>query len=142
MSFREVRLEILEEHRLLRTALADVETLRSQLEAGDGSGARALLESGRSLYQRFAAHLAHEDRALVPAVGAIAGPAVADKITKEHREQRVLLEYLLGQIAQPERPAVLLAQELQQFATLLEADMREEEALLLRLDESSSAPAV
>lgn len=140
MSFREVRREILEEHRRLRMAVADVESLRSQLEAGDESVARALLESGRALYQRFAAHLALEDRDLVPAVGEIAGQAIADKITKEHREQRELLEYLVGRIAHFERPTVLLARDLQQFATLLQVDMREEEALLLRLDASPSPP--
>lgn len=136
MSLRDVRLGILEDHRALRSAVAEVETLRGRLEAGDEGVAQALLESGSALCRAFAAHLALEDRDLVPAVRVLAGPRVAERIVEEHREQRELLDYLVGHLSHPERPGVLLARELHHFATLLQEDMQEEEALLLRLDPS------
>ncbi len=136
MSFRDARLRILEDHRALRSAVGEVETLRSRLEAGDEDAARQLLEAGSALCRTFADHLSLEDRELVPAVRALAGPRVAEQIVEEHREQRELLDYLVGHLSHPERPGVLLARELHHFATLLREDMREEEALLLRLDPS------
>jgi hypothetical protein len=134
MSFREVRLQILEEHRALRETLVVVEGLCARLEGGDLEAAAVLRDCGRTLYHRFAAHLVLEDHVLLPAIRDIAGEESAEQLVAEHREQRELLGYLLGRLAHPGRPALLLAQELRQFAALLEEDMRHEEETLLRSD--------
>lgn len=132
MSFREVRLQILEEHRALRETLAVVEGLCGRLEGGDLEAASLLRDFSRTLYHRFAAHLVLEDHVLLPAIRDIAGDESAEQLQVEHREQRELLGYLLGRLAHPGRPALLLARELQQFAALLQEDMRHEEETLLR----------
>ncbi|HME69928.1 MAG TPA: hemerythrin domain-containing protein [Myxococcota bacterium] len=142
MSFCDVRLEILQEHRGLRLALATVEALCVQLEGGDPEAAQALLHSGRALYQQFAAHLNLEDQILLPTLEAVAGSASASQLAAEHREQRELLGYLLGRMAYPGRPALLLARELRQFAALVREDMREEEETLLVLDAPAERPGV
>jgi len=134
MSFRQVRREILEEHCALRLGLANVEALCNRLEHGDERSAHALVNCGRALYERFAAHLVHEDQILISALGVVAGRAIAEKRSAEHREQRELLEYLLGRLDRPGYPALLLARELRHFAELVREDMQEEEEFLLRRD--------
>jgi len=139
MSFREIRQEVVEDHRVLAQGLDVIEDLCARIEAGEDKAAAALRERGRGLYERFAAHLVLEDRVLVPYLQATAGSESARQLTAEHREQRELLGYLLGRLAQSGRPAVLVARELREFAALLRAEMQSEEEALLGPDGPSPA---
>lgn len=132
MSFHEVRREILEDHRELGEVLASVEDLCARLEGGEAGALPVLRDRGRALLERFAAHLALEDRILLPALRSAARNEAADELMAEHREQRELLQFLLGRLDLAQRPALLLVRELQQFATFLREEMRQEDDLLLR----------
>jgi hemerythrin-like domain-containing protein len=141
MSFHEIRDEILAEHRQLGAAMKEVEVLCERLEAGDAATAERLISSGRALYERFAAHLAREDRILLPSLEQVGGCESSRRLLAEHREQRELLSYLLGRISQTDRPALLASRELRQFGALLREDMDREERTLLH-PEGQNPPVV
>jgi hemerythrin-like domain-containing protein len=130
-----IRSAILAEHDEMRKLLGRVEALARDFERAseDDSGLGAQLhEHGVALYERFGAHLDHEQSLLEPVFArrGARGELMARRLAAEHHEQRELLRYLLKRLSsQP--PTLLIARELQHFADFLRFEMREEEERLL-----------
>ena len=129
MSVRDARDDILREHEELRAAVAGIEALVVRFERGELEE-ESLREAARSLYTRLVAHLALEDRLLVPSLRDVAGQDVAERLSRDHAEQRSLLGYLIGRLVPEAAPPALVASDLRQFLTLLHTDMDSEERLL------------
>ena len=132
----EVRGRILGDHADLRRMLAEIEDLAERFERGDAEVARALRDHGLALHARLCAHLDLEDEILAPALqNADAwGEVRAERLAREHREQRELLQYLLERLREESRPTLLVAREFRNFALLLRSDMEQEEETALRED--------
>lgn len=136
MARRAIRSEILAEHDEMRKLLDQVDALatRSELasEEEEPEPSAQLRECGLALYERFGAHLDHEQSLLEPVFerrGA-QGKRMARRLATEHHEQRELLRYLLKRLSsQP--PTTLIARELRHFANFLRFEMRQEEERLL-----------
>lgn len=130
-----VRKRILAEHAALRSALDEIDALSEAFRHGEpGSGSR-LRQCGRSFVEIFAAHILTEDVLLVGALRGIeSGVDLADRLMREHREQRELVGYLLGRLADDERPTTLVASEMRSFSHLVRIDMEHEEGTILRED--------
>ena len=129
----QVRERVLDDHMELRDLIEAVEALSDAFEKGGDASGIALREHATALYEVFAAHLSLEDAFLIPALREIpeAGAAMADRLEREHREQRELILYLLGRLQQQERPTSLVANEVRSFAEYLRSDMMHEEATIL-----------
>jgi hemerythrin-like domain-containing protein len=129
MEPREIRERIRADHAALRPLLAAVAELARRVEAGQEEAVEPLRERGVALHDRFAEHLALEDRILLPFVRRSTGdgPARAERIAREHTEQRLLLDYILGRLRDQRRPSLVLGRELLGFVDLLQDEMEEEE---------------
>ena len=140
----EVRSRILSEHVELRAMLDEIDGLVGRFES-EPELAAPLREKGLALYARLAAHLDLEDEILAPALrqGDASGPRRAERLSHEHHEQRELLKYLVGRLAENARPTLLMVRELRNFAQLLREDMKHEESTLLseRALHDGSGPA-
>ncbi len=127
----EVRQRILEEHEKLRDSIYIVRNLAREAARGDSSRVPTLEKRAVGLGSELATHLDLEDRHLVPVVLECLGEEAAANLSREHAEQRALLEYILRRLRDERRPPLLLARELQTLSELLLEDMaREEEELL------------
>jgi iron-sulfur cluster repair protein YtfE (RIC family) len=131
-----IRSEIVAQHAELRALLPKVESLAEQFEraAPDARdlGVR-LREAGLALYEKFGAHLDHEQQLLEPVLRAAGaeGERRARRLEHEHREQRELLHFLLHRLREQPEPTLLLARQLQDFAQFLRFEMDHEEESLL-----------
>jgi hypothetical protein len=133
MDPKAVRDRILEDHDRLRAQPAEIESLADCFEKAGAEVGAELREHGVALCEQFAAHLAYEDAQLVPILRAIPGrgDALADRLAREHREQRELLHFLVGRLGQQRRPTTLIARELLSLCAYLREDMAHEEANLV-----------
>lgn len=130
-----VRVRILAEHAALRSALDELETLSEAFRHGQTGLAAKLRETGKAFVEVFAAHILTEDTLLVAALRTLeSGDDLADRLVHEHREQRELIGYLLGRLADDGRPTTLVANEMRSFAHLVRIDMEHEEGTILRED--------
>ena len=129
----EIRKSVLDDHALLRGILEGVEELARRVLEGEFAQVSSLRERGLELHTKLCEHLDREDRLLVPALNRAGGegPSLAKSVTREHREQRGLLEYILGRLGDESRPTVVLARELQSFVEVLSQDMLREESEML-----------
>jgi hemerythrin-like domain-containing protein len=134
MDPKAVRDRILDDHGRLRDQLGAIESLAEQFEKLGAEVGAELCELGIALCEVFASHLSFEDAQLSPLLRAIPGKgdALADRLAREHREQRELLRYLVGRLEQESRPTTLIARELTSFCDYLRQDMEHEEANLVR----------
>lgn len=131
----EVRQRILQEHEKLRSLLQLVSDLARGVSEGEQGIAPALESQARGLDHELRTHLDLEDRHLLPVVLECLGEEAARDLSREHAEQRALLEYVLVRLDDDARSAVLVARDLENLAELLLDDMRgEEEALLANPD--------
>jgi iron-sulfur cluster repair protein YtfE (RIC family) len=123
----EVRQRILDDHAALRRLLADVQ----QTLGAAAPEPRALRALGDALRQRFAEHLALEERTLVPALRAIDawGEERAGRLEREHREQRARLDAIVARLQQEAGAA--LAADLRGLAREILLDMEHEEKTVL-----------
>jgi hemerythrin-like domain-containing protein len=133
MIARRVRERILSDHESLRGLLDEVDqqALRVGRDVEDGGGRLRAL--GLQLLRQFSDHLALEDRLLAPALRR-AGPTgreLAEQLDADHREQRELLDYLLGKVRDWSRPATVVAADWRNFVELVLDDMAQEEATIL-----------
>ena len=133
MASPEVRRRILEDHAELRVVSAAVGAMAERVAKGDATAVGELRRRGRELHERLCSHLDLEDRLLVPAVrkAGTGGLHCAEGLSREHSEQRALLEYVLERLDDLTRPSVLLCRELLNFAELLADDMEYEESAVL-----------
>ena len=126
-----VRERILEEHEKLRDSIYIVRNLAREAALGDSNRVPILEKLAVGLGNELRTHLDLEDRHLVPVVLECLGERVAKDLSREHAEQRALLECVLGRLRCEQRPAAQWAGELQTLSELLLEDMaREEEEVL------------
>lgn len=129
----EVRARVLEEHAELRRLLTEVDELARRVARGVEKAVPGLRERALLLHARLRSHLDLEDAILAPALRAADawGPERADRLAREHLEQRLLLDYILGGLQDAGRPSALLARELRALVEVLREDMEDEEERLL-----------
>jgi iron-sulfur cluster repair protein YtfE (RIC family) len=134
MDPKAVRDRILHDHGRLREQLDAIESLAERFEKLGAEVGAELSELGIALCEVFASHLSFEDAQLAPILRAIPGKgdALADRLAREHREQRELLHYLVGRLQQESRPTTLITRELTSLCEYLRQDMEHEEANLVR----------
>ncbi len=131
----EVRERIRAEHEELRTLLRSVQDLTGRAAGGQKDAVEDLRQQGLRLNERFAAHLDLEDVHLVPLLREGRGNDAAERLANEHREQRLLMDFLLERLRDTRRPAVLLVRELETLVELLRDDMGNEEKELVDADD-------
>lgn len=124
----EVRDSILRDHDQIRELLATVDDLAAAVVRG-GCDALPLRRSASRLYELLQGHLDFEDEHLIPAIrdADAWGEERARQLQEEHREQRELLSYVLGQIEDREHAPKLLGQTLKGFVAAMIEDMDHEE---------------
>ncbi len=131
----EVRQRILKEHERLRDSIYIVRNLAREAAQGDSSRVSILVKRAVGLGSELRTHLDLEDRHLVPVVLECLGDEAAADLSREHAEQRALLEYILRRLRDERRTPLLLAREPQTLSELLLEDMaREEKELLANAD--------
>lgn len=142
MKGEEVRRRILDDHVALRGLLDGIDPLAGEFERGDAAQGERLREDALRLYERFSAHLDLEDRLLAPALraGGQEGKRRADRLAREHQEQRELLRYLIGRLSQDRTPTTLVAREVRSFVNLVRLDMEHEEKTLLTPEVLAAQP--
>jgi hypothetical protein len=128
-----VRERILSDHEELRGLLDEVDQQAFRVAQGAEEGVGRLRALGLRLLIRFSEHLGLEDRFLAPALrrAGPAGRARAELLDADHREQRELLDYVLGKLRDPTRPGAVLAAEWRSLVELLLDDMAREERTIL-----------
>jgi len=132
----QIRQRILGEHDALREMVSELAQLAKRFDPDRAEAANELRVAGFECFEVFAAHLQTEDELLVPALESIpaGGAAMADRLRREHREQRELLDFLVRRLEDNARPTSLVVSELHNFAEYLRLDMSHEEATILRED--------
>jgi iron-sulfur cluster repair protein YtfE (RIC family) len=141
----DVRGEITAQHAELRELVSEIEAVAKRFENATGSApdiGSQLRERGLALYEKFGAHLKREQELVEPVLreSGPEGERRAERLQREHREQRELLGYLMGRLEAHPEPTILIARELQHFASFLRYEMDQEEQTLLSsplLDRSS-----
>jgi hemerythrin-like domain-containing protein len=133
MKPHEIRLRVFEEHEKLREMLDELDGLNKRFESGDEQVGAEIREFGSELFEVFASHLTLEDALLVPAIkdAMPEGPTLADRLSREHAEQRSILHYLFRRLEEEDRPTALISNELRSFAEYLRRDMHHEEETIL-----------
>lgn len=133
MRAEEVRIRVLSDHRELRERMAKLEQLALAVENGERLPWGVLRAEGESFLEQLAQHMRWEDLHLVPVLREIDawGECRSSKLADEHRVQRELLEYVVHQLRDEERPESLVAGDLADLVELLRKDMDEEEAAFL-----------
>jgi hemerythrin-like domain-containing protein len=134
MQLDAVRERILHDHSRLREMLDVIESSAERFEKGGREAGRELRETGIELCELFASHLSFEDAQLVPLLRALPGRGaeLAERLLREHWEQRELLHYLVSRLEQESLPTTLIARELSSFCGYLRQDMEHEESTALR----------
>ncbi len=129
----EVRRRILHDHQLLRGILLSVEGLAREVVEGEAKQVGALRLEGETLLERLLEHMRWEDLYLRPALLDTPGwgEERAERLDRDHREQRELLQHSLAGIQDLSRPPIVVARQLQDLVRLLREDMEEEESLLV-----------
>lgn len=127
----DTREQVLEQHQTLRNL---VRRTKGALALDDEPS--ALKEAVSELAGFFLRHLRSEERVLFPIIRDLDpwGPARVDQLLDGHRKQRALVAALLDQLRQESSGAILVA-DVDWFVNLLEADMAEEEEMLLSLSD-------
>ena len=131
----EVRERIRADHEELRGLLSRVGECAHRAASGRADAVADLRAQGLRLSRCFTDHLDLEDAHLVPLLREGRGNDAADRLADEHREQRLLMEFLLGRMRDAARPAVLLVRELETLVELLREDMSHEEKELVDADD-------
>ncbi len=128
-----VRERILADHQALRVLLDRVGALAGKVVSDEAEAPEELRRLGLELGARFAQHLDFEDRWLGPALerSGAAGKEEAEGLRREHREQRLLLDYIVERLEDATRPKLVLGRDLQGFVQLVLEDMAHEERDLL-----------
>ncbi len=134
MNPEEIRTRVFGEHEKIRGIIDEIDDLNKRFGRDEDVGAE-IREVGVGLYEIFAAHLALEDSLLAPALEKISdrGPALAERLMREHSEQRAMLTYLLRRLEEQGRPTALVSNELRSFCEYLRRDMKHEEDTILDL---------
>ncbi len=129
----EVRRHILDEHVTIRGILLSIEAAAQQVIEGERHLVGALRLEGEGLLAFLSDHMRWEDRHLAPVLRAADswGPARAEQLESDHREQCLLLRHALEAIEDQSRPPPLIARNLLDLVALLREDIEDEESALL-----------
>jgi hypothetical protein len=129
----EVRRRILDDHQKLRSMLVSVERVAHEVVDGECQLTAAMRHEGEQLMERLLEHMGWEDRYLRPALcdADAWGQERAERLDRDHREQREMLEYALAGVEDEGRPPLVVARQLLDLVRLLRDDMQEEEELLV-----------
>ncbi len=129
----EVRDRIVADHATLRERLDEIESLADRFDKEGADAGDELRELGTALCEIFASHISFEDAQLAPILRerAPGGDVLADRLAREHCEQRELLHYLVARLAEESRPTTVVARELRGFCRNVREDMAHEESTLL-----------
>ena len=129
----EIRLRILDDHQTIRGMLLSLERAALGVSDGESQLAGPMRLEGEVLLEHLLEHMSWEDRHLRPAlVEADAwGRERAERLDRDHREQRDLLRYALASVEDQSRPALVIARQLIDLVRLLREDMEDEERLLV-----------
>ena len=137
----DLRERVLDDHENLRIRLAMIESLSQRADEGEVYALDQLRDRGDELCRKLGRHLDMEDLHLVPLVLESRGREAAREIVAEHREQRLLFDFVLGRLRDAERPTRLICREMQAFIDLLRDDMdMEEQELLYAAEFQASLP--
>jgi hypothetical protein len=123
-----VRDQVLGQHRVLRELLHESLQATTRAFQPEGPGLGEVADLVRELRSRFRAHLAFEERSLVPVLANVDlwGPERVQELLEEHDRQRAELDTLVEGIAE-EWDVERLSLTLRSLATDLLIDMEEEE---------------
>jgi hypothetical protein len=129
----EIRRRILSDHQTIRGILVSVEGLSREVTEGEARQVGALRLEGELLLERLLEHMGWEDRYLRPALLETPGwgEARAERLDRDHREQRELLQHVLGSVQDQSRPPIVVARQLQDLVRMLRDDMQDEEEILV-----------
>ena len=131
----QVRDRVLAEHTRLRELLDELVAQIERFESGSPEVGAELRSMGMAFFEVFAAHIGLEDSVLVPVLRELEdGERRAERLAREHLEQRELREYLMGRLRNHDRPSTLIARELRSFVEYVRQDMQHEEETILRED--------
>ena len=126
MRLEEARDKIIDDHTRLRGRLDVIERLTERVLTGESSCGDSFFFECETMFADLAQHIHWEDRNLAPALidhdakrGAL--------LEQDHREQRLLMRYVIDRLRDPTRPAVLVARTMLDFGIALRQDMRREE---------------
>ena len=137
-----VREAVLAQHRAIAAILGRIDEALERVP-GDGgvsdietSVAAHLRDRARELHDEFRAHLAFEERYMLPLVREADawGAERVDRVLKEHAEQRELLEFLWQRFDDPQTHVQVLVSHIRDFAEILREDMDHEEGEVLNRD--------
>ena len=127
---------ILWQHERIRALLRKAAAVAESALDGDADSSTAVAEVIADISSTMEAHLAFEERLLIPlfAAGSIGGAQRGEQLKDEHRRQREVLAAIHREAcAQPLLP--MLAAKLAFLTAWLFADMDEEEGWLLAADD-------
>ncbi len=127
----EIRKRILDEHKVLRQMLGNIQRTAERVLAGDADSEADLNEQARELYQTFLRHIELEDTILAPALKETDsfGPVRAKELEKEHQKQRHQFKTALASIEH--EGAENLAKSMELLVPYILKDMKHEEQELL-----------
>jgi hemerythrin-like domain-containing protein len=135
----EIQERVLLDHENLRTRLAMIESLSQRAGDGEVYALDQLRDRGDELCRKLGRHLDLEDLHLVPLIQETRGREAARQLAAEHREQRLLFDFVLDRLRDAKRPTRLICREMQAFIDLLRDDMDLEEEELVLAAENASA---
>jgi iron-sulfur cluster repair protein YtfE (RIC family) len=129
----EVRRRILADHERLRRDLERLEALANEILQDLHPPLATLRVDAERLLARLRAHMHWEESYLLPALREADAWGVerAERLTRDHREQRELLDFVMVRLRDATRPAAIVAGDVCHLVELLREDMREEEQELL-----------
>lgn len=127
-----IRSRILSDHQRLRRDLERLEALVADVRIGRTPSA-ALRVDTEALLAWLRAHMRWEEAYLLPALREADawGEARAERLIRDHREQRELLGFVNERVTDGTHPAALLLRDVAHLIELLRDDMRQEELELL-----------
>jgi hypothetical protein len=131
----QVRARVLDEHQKIREFIDEIDDLNKRFGRDEAVGSE-IRDLGTGLYEVFAAHIALEDATLAPMLAEIPdrGPDLADRLVREHCEQRAMLGFLLRRLDEAGRPTALVSNELNSFCDYVRRDMEYEENTVLNYE--------
>jgi hypothetical protein len=128
-----VRKTIIEEHRLLRRRLLEVESLANAVLSGKDGALEPLRTHARALYVSLCEHIELENRILAPALRETAGfGEIRERQLLEHHEQQMReLRHAITDIDEGVHTADALATKVQGLVSEIRVDMAHEDRDLL-----------
>ena len=127
-----IRSRILSDHQGLRRDLERLEALVADVRTGRKPSVALRIDT-EALLAWLRAHMRWEEAYLVPALREADawGAERAERLMRDHCEQRELLGFLNERVSNAAQPADLLVRDVAHLIALLRDDMRQEEAELL-----------